>query len=129
MKRTNIPEDEGLAIGADHSFVFDVRNAAETESVNISGWALSWRLKRRLADADGSSLLVKTTGAGSIAITGTFNADPTVNAQRATVTVADTDTDGLPDGLCYWELKRTDNGLETVLAGGTISLLATVHKS
>lgn len=116
-----------LFLGEDHQFVFTILNDAETAVVDISGWNISWMVKRRKTDLDAAALLTKTVGAG-IVISGIFNAAPAVNTQVATVTVADTDTTSITEGLVYYELKRTDNNSETVLAYGTLELLRAVHQ-
>lgn len=116
-----------LPIGTDFAYAFHVKNEALDTSINISGYALSWMLKRSLSDLDAAAL-TKTTASG-IAIAGSFNATPASNTQRATVSIADTDTDGLTPGYYYWELKRTDAGLETRLAYGRVQLARGVHRA
>jgi hypothetical protein len=118
-----------LDLGMDHQFIFDIRTEDEDTSVNISGWTISYQIKRHESDADAAALLVKTTTLGGIAIAGTFNTDPDVNSQRATVTIADTDTDAIAPGLAFYELKRTDAGFETRLAFGDVDLIQVLHKS
>lgn len=115
-------------LGTDHQFVCEVLDDAETAAVNCSAFAMSFMLKRELGDADADALLTKTTSSG-IAVSGSFNADPAVNTQVATVTIADTDTDAIAPGLCRWELKRTDAGYETQLGYGTIQLVRGVHRT
>lgn len=115
-----------LFLGEDHQFVFTTLNAAETAAIDVSGWTLSWMLKRAISDADLSALLEKTTLAG-IAITGVYNSVPSLNTQVATVTILDTDTTALPEVLAHYELKRMDAGFETVLAYGTLELVRAVH--
>lgn len=117
-----------LFLGEDHSYIFTVKNGAESACLDITTYAMSWMLKRRLTDADSAKLLEKTTASG-ITIAGLFNASPSVNLQVATVAIADTDTDAFVAGLCYWELKRTDAGLEAPLAYGTLELKRGVHRS
>jgi hypothetical protein len=92
----------------------------------MTGWSLSWMLKRSPYHADSEALLTKTTPTG-IVITGTFHATPAQNQQRATVTIADTDTENLPAGAWPYELKRTDPGAETILAYGLVELVRSVH--
>lgn len=118
---------DSIFIGTDFQRVFHIKNDTELASIDITGWALSWMVKRYTSDADGSALLTKTTSAG-IVIAGAFNASPSVNAQRATVTVVDTDSTSLNPGLYFWELKRTDDTFETVLAFGTIEVIQGVHR-
>jgi len=117
-----------IFLGEDRQFVFTILNQAETVVIDITGWALSWMVKRYKSDADLSAILTKTTGGAGIVISGVFNALPATNTQIATVTVADTDTATLTEELCHWELKRTDPGFETVLAYGTLELILAVHR-
>lgn len=119
---------EPLYIGSDFTYSLHVKNEAETEAIDITGWALSFMLKRRLEQPDASALLTKTTPSG-VTISGTFDEDPEVNTQRASVFIADTDTDPLTPGSIFWEFKRTDAGLETPLAGGPVELKRGVHRA
>lgn len=117
-----------LFLGEDRLFEFHILDAdVSTTAINITGWALSFMIKKRRSDADASALVTKTTVSG-IAIAGTFNATASSNTQRATVTLADTDSSSLNPGLAYYELKRTDDGFETVLAYGPITLKQGVHR-
>lgn len=116
-----------LFLGTDHQYVFHIKNLAEDTSIDIGGWALSWMVKLATSDADAAALVTKT-GSSGIAIAGTFNSAPSTNAQRATVTVEDTDTATLTAGVRVWELKRTDAGYETVLAYGPITFRRGVHR-
>lgn len=116
-----------LWIGTDATFVFSVLNVAQTAAINITGWSLSWMLKRRAGVADIDALLTKTVSGGGIVISGTYNSDPNINTQVATVTIADTDTDALSARINRYELKRMDAGVETILAYGDIELLRSVH--
>jgi hypothetical protein len=52
-----------------------------------------------------------------------------VNTQVATVIIADTDTDDLPTGNYYYEVKRTDAGLESIIVQGTVPLERALHTS
>lgn len=116
-----------LDIGTDQAYDVTVYTSEAATTVReITGWALSFMIKRKATDADGSALVTKTTGDG-ISISGTFNADPDTNTQKATVSVADTDTDGLTPGVCHWELKRTDAGSEARIAYGPLTLNRTLH--
>src|SRR5688572_6501784 len=99
-KETNLPP---YYLGTDFSYVFHIKNGTETASIDIAGWALSFMVKAKATDADIAALLTKTTANGGIAIAGVFNATPGTNLQRATVTIADTDTDALPAGIKHWE--------------------------
>lgn len=117
----HIDEDDALFIGEDKNLVCTIYQADQRTRQDVSGWALSWRLKASLADADGAALLTKTTSSG-IALT-------TPTSGVVTISIADTDTDGLAAGRHYHELKRTDAGNETVLAHGRCVLRRGVHRS
>jgi hypothetical protein len=119
---------DDIFLGTDFERVFHIKNDAETASIDIQGWTLSYMVKRHHDQADNLALLEFTTGAADIAIAGTFNADPSVNAQRATLFVADEETDTeINQGMYHWELKRTDAGFETVLCYGTFECIKGVH--
>lgn len=126
-KEQPISGDDAYFQGTDFTYPFTIKNGAETACVDITGWALSWMVKRYQSDADLSALVTKTTVAG-IVISGVFNSVPATNTQIATVTVDDTDTTAIPEGLYHHELKRTDNGFETVLAFGAFALVQGVHR-
>lgn len=115
-----------LTLGRDQQYVFTVLNDAQTAAIDITGWGLSWMAKRYLSDADGAALLTKTTGAG-IVISGVFNASPTLNTQVATVSVLDTDTLAIAEGMVPYEFERTDANFETPLAFGFIELIRGVQ--
>ena len=120
---------DALPIGTDFAYVFHVKNEAQDTSIAITGMALSWLLKRSLSDLDAAASVTKTIANGGVVIAGTFNATPASNTQRATVTIADTDTDALASGVYWWELKRTDAGLETRIAYGRVPLVRGVHRT
>lgn len=116
----NIPESEYWFLGEDKSLVFTVYQSDGTTAQNITGWALSWMLKDSEYDADADAVLTKTTDSG-IALT-------TPLSGICTVTIADTDTSTLDAKLYRHELKRTDDGSETVLSYGFAVLLRGVHR-
>lgn len=126
----NIDAADGWYLGEDKSLRITVYTSTATADTieagtataeNITGWALSWMLKRKLSDADVDAALTKTTVSG-IALT-------TPASGLCTVTVADTDTDALSPGTYVHELKRTDAGNEAVLVQGTVELLRAVHRA
>ncbi len=80
----------------------------------MTGWALTWELQDSPADSPHFS---KTVGSGISIGNGSGTDD------RATITVADTDTESLEPGLYYHQLRRTDAGSERVLSFGTVVLL------
>ena len=118
-----------LPTGTDFSYVYHIKNEAQDTAINITGFGLSWMLKKSVNDLDAAAVVTKTVAGGGIAIAGTFNTAPGTNTQRATVTVADTDTEALAPGVYRWELKRTDAGLETRMAYGRVSLVRGVHRA
>lgn len=119
---THITSEDGWFTGEDKSLVFTITTTdGGSVAQDITGWALSWTLKRAATDADVDAVLTKTTAAG-IALT-------TPASGICTVSVADTDTDGVVPRLYYHELKRTDAGSETILAYGRAELRRALHKS
>lgn len=115
-------------LGTDLTRAYHNKNEAEDTSIEITGWTLGWMVKRYKSDADADAILTKTTTGGAIVIAGAFNATPANNAQRATLTLEDSDTASLYPGLYYWELKRTDAGFETVLGYGQMTFIQGVHR-
>lgn len=89
---------------------------------NITGWALSWMLKKRQTDTDAAAKVTKTTAGGTISMT-------TPGSGVCEVGISDTDIDALPAGLYWHELKRTDAGSETVLIYGTFVLKQALHRT
>ena len=121
--------DAEYFIGTDYAFVYTVLNEAETQALDIATWSLNWMVKKRVGQADVDAILTKSTGGSGIVVSGSYNVNPSVNTQVATVSVADTDTDGLRSGTYQFELKRMDSGFETVLAYGELVLIQPVHRS
>lgn len=129
----NITRDDRWHIGEDKKLRFPIyADADRAVCLDASGFALSWKLKTALTS--GTVLLTKTSGSG-IAVTGVFNADPAVNTQVVEVTIDDVDTQpdsgsALLDATTYYqELKRTDAGLEQVLAQGRVTFLPAIHSN
>lgn len=118
-KQTNLQ----LFIGTDFSFQFVILDSTETAVIDVSTWAMSFMIKQDSRDADAAALFTET----AIVVTGTYNSDPAVNTQLASVVIEDTDTTSLVAGSYFWELKRTDSGIETILAYGQIELIKGVH--
>jgi hypothetical protein len=108
---TDIPEGE-VFIGEDKLLTWSVTDD-DGAAVDISGWAMRWILSGAPAASATSPLLTKTTGGSGLV--GDAGGD-------ATVTLADTDTDDLRVGMYHYNLWRTDDGFETVLAYGTLPL-------
>lgn len=89
---------------------------------DISGFSLSWLVKKRVSDLDASALITKTTASGGITITDGPNG-------ICLVSVLDSDTINLAHGTYVHELKRLDAGLETVYCHGSAILLPSAHRS
>ena len=113
----NIGLTDNWFIGEDKDLVFTIYQAGSTQAQidagtalkqDITGWTLEWALKGE--DRDTAALLTKTTTTG-IALT-------TPSQGVATVSIADTDTTSLNPGRYRYALKRTNDGLEAVLAEG-----------
>lgn len=121
-----VKADLELYLNTDFNFLFTIYNATETAIVDVSTWSLSWIVKTHPQDADASALITKTTSSG-ITISGTYNSVPSTNTQVVNVDIDDTDTTSIKPGLYVWELKRTNDGNETVLAHGRIAILASAH--
>jgi hypothetical protein len=120
---------DDVFLGTDFERVFHIKNDDEDTSIDITGWTLSYMVKRHHDQADNLALLEFTTTAGDITIAGAFDATPSTNTQRATLFVGDDETDTeINPGMYHWELKRTDPGFETVLCYGTLECIQGVHR-
>ena len=124
MIEAHIPIDADWFQNTDFTFPFTIFQADDATPLDITGFALSWTLRKRVTDT--VAVLTKTTGSG-ITIAGVYNVVPATNLQRATVAIADDETALIPAGLYYHELKRTDPGSEAILAQGRAILRAAVH--
>jgi hypothetical protein len=106
--------------GEDKRLTFTVVQGGTTTPQNLTGWGLSWMVKRKYADADASAIVAKTTP------TDITVSNPLTGV--CTVVVSDSDISAMKAGVLYHhELKRTDAGLETVLSYGTLMLQQAVH--
>lgn len=92
----------------------------EATPVDITGWLISWMVKRHKADADGDAMIIKTVGDG---ITIVSAADGICR-----VSVEDDDIAAFEGGTQYWEeWKRTTAGFRTVLMQAPFVLGQAVH--
>lgn len=88
---------------------------------NITGWTLSWMVKRHKTDDDNEALITKTSGGGGITLV-----TPLQGVCR--VQVDDDDIVDIPAGIQYWEeWKRVDDGFRTVLMQAPFILGQAVH--
>lgn len=116
-------------LGMDVSYSTTVyTSTALTTCADITGWTLSFLVKRAATDADAAAVVTKTTTSG-ITITGSHHTNPNSNTQRATIAIADVDTDALAAGTYVWELKRTNAGSESRIAYGVLVFEQTLHRS
>ena len=134
--RRDITEDDRLFFDTDRTLRFPVYSGEPSDDdiaagnvipVDVTGWTLVWVLKKLASSA--TALITKTVGSG-IAITGTYDSDPSVNTQRIAVSLDNTDTYDVSaggakvkPGTYEYALKRLDAGSETILAYGTLELL------
>ena len=117
----NISPADDFFTGEDKTLPITIYQANGTTAQNITGWNLSWLVKRKRLDLDVAAVVTKVTPTG-ITLT-------TPLSGLCTVTVTDEDIATLSaDTLYYHELKRTDVGSETVLTFGTFRLRQAVHR-
>lgn len=118
----NITPDDGWFLGEDKNLVFTIYQADGVTPQNITGWALSYMLKRRVTDLDPAAVLTRTTALGAITLT-------TPLLGICTVSIPDDVSDPLVAQLYHHELKRTDAGSEGVLTYGTAEPIRGVHRT
>ncbi len=107
--------------------------AGDVVPVDCALWSFSFTV--RLHEDSPDPALIEKFSASSpvgISVTGTFNADPTVNTQTVIVHLDDTDTYDptgsspqvkVDAGRYVYALKRIDDGFETIVAYGKFRLL------
>ena len=121
----NIVAADPIYQGAARTLSFTVYTEATTDAqiaaglgacLDIAGYALRWRLRDR--NGLQTTRITKATSGLGIVISGTYNADPAINTQRAVVSLTAADADLAPDTYDhgFW---RTDSGSETPLCAGT----------
>jgi hypothetical protein len=120
-KESHILSTDGWFIGEDKLLEYEVLQEDEATPQDVTGWAMSWALKRN-DNASDPPIISKTTVSG-ITITGIFNAVRATNTQRVIITIIDTDTDALRAATYRYALKRTTEGFESILAYGNATLL------
>lgn len=126
----NITADDKWFTGTDKRLVMTVFASDGVTPEDVATWAMSWMVKKNRKVADADALIAKTTAAGSLTITGTYNVDPATNTQRVRCSVSDEDLQAgeIKAGKEYYhELKRTVVGSEEVLIHGTLIFLQAVH--
>lgn len=111
--RFDIDASSEFFIGTDQTIRIDVKQSDESTAQTMTGWALSWELKD---SANGTARITKTTSSGISIGTGVGTDD------RATITIADGDTEAVDPGIYYHVLRRTDAGSERMLSFGHVYL-------
>lgn len=99
-----------LFVGEDKKLKLHVKTTAGVP-IDITGWVIKWGARRAKAGNATELVALKTAS-----IEGAYNMSPSVNAQRAVVTLTDADLAGVRSGYHCW--KRVEDNLETVLAEG-----------
>lgn len=108
-----------LRRGDTHTITGRVMTTASV-AVDITGWMIWFTLKRKWTDADGSAVLMKTTGGSGITITDATNG-------RFEIAIAATDLSGITGAertefLYDLQIKNTSNEIQTLAAGRLIVL-------
>jgi hypothetical protein len=116
----NITADDDFFLGEDKVLTDTIYQSDGTTVQNVTGWAISFMVKKHATDADASAKITKTTGAGIVLTTPLSG--------LITITLTDTDTASLPADSYPYEVKRTDDGSETVLTFGRLTLRQAVHR-
>ena len=100
-----------LFIGEDKTLRFEILDAAGLP-VDMTGWTLLFDV--RLSDASPDPALLSKTPT----VSGVYAATRAANAQRALVTLSDTELNTLKARTYRYSCKRMDSGSEVVLAWG-----------
>lgn len=125
----NFVGDNAVFLGDDTELEFTIyTSSAETTILDVTGAEIAFAIRK--SDKSDTAEIEKTTeGSPSptgVSISGVFNADPAINDQTVTVTLADTDTYDptvspaieIRAGRYRYSLKRMDAGSETTLYVG-----------
>lgn len=75
---------------------------------NITGWTIVFTVAEV---SNSTSKLITASGSITVAASGTFS-----------VSIADTDTDNIAPGTYFWDVWRTDAGLERCLGYGAFRI-------
>lgn len=100
-----------LFVGEDKTFRIEVLDVSGNP-VDMTGWAILFDV-RKTDKAPDPAIFSKTA-----TVSGTFNSVRAVNAQRALVTLTDTELNTVKNKTYRHSWKRMDDGSETVLARG-----------
>lgn len=98
-------------MGEDKTLVYENLDDAGAP-ISMSGWAVKLYVRSKDNSPD-PAIFDKTAS-----VTGSFNADRTLNTQRASVTLTDDELNTVKAKTYRHSWKRMDAGFETVLAYG-----------
>lgn len=121
--RADIPPSEEWFTGEDRVLEFTIYQADGTTPQDISGWELSWFLKRSKKDADSAAVLAKTNDGSPSDVT--IVDGP---AGRVDVLINADDTLDLVARVYRHELKRMDTGEKTIESYGDATLQQALHR-
>ena len=122
--RADIPPSEEWFTGEDRVLEFTIYQRDGVTVQDISGWELSWFLKRSKKDADADAVLTKTNSGSPADITIVDGPNG-----RVDVLVAAADTLALVARVYRHELKRMDTGEKTIESYGDATLQQALHRS
>ena len=116
----NITATSEFFLGEDKEIAWQIFGPDDATPIDITGWPLIFTLSKTDKSA---ALITKAPGSG-LSISGSFNSDPGVNAQRVVVVFSPSDTSVLKANFEYrYRVRRTDSGSIGVLAFGSIVFL------
>jgi hypothetical protein len=116
----DITADDDFFQGEDKALLDTIYQSDGTTVQNVTGWAISFMVKKHATDSDANAKITKTTAAGGIVLTAPLSG-------LITITLTKADTVNLPADSYAYEVKRTDVGSGTVLTQGKLTLLQGVH--
>jgi hypothetical protein len=98
-----------LFVGEDKTLRFEILDDDDIP-VDITGWTIALVVKRAVSD---TSAMIS----GTATISGVYNASRSLNTQRASVVLTDTQM-SVDEAKYRYSVKRTDDGGETILLHG-----------
>lgn len=117
------PDGQVLFVGADHQVVY---TDADDPPADMTGWTVVLDIRKKDTSAD-PPLLSKTG-----VVSGAYNADPELNAQKVTFTLSDDDLAASifkGDDVVYrYSIKRTDAGSEQPLRYGDATIVTVTQR-
>lgn len=120
--KVDIIESDGRRTNTDFAVECFITAADGVSAENVTGWSLSWMLKKRSRDADAAALITKNTVSGITIV------DGAAGHVRVTIHAADT-ASPFVGGQYRHELKRTDVGFKNILIEGEFYIGQALHLS